>query len=32
MFPGGAAMPRVVPQDGATIAGAFIPGGVSDVV
>ncbi|KAH8996548.1 putative P450 monooxygenase [Lactarius hatsudake] len=27
MFPGGAALPRVVPSDGATIAGTFIPGG-----
>ncbi|KAH9171984.1 cytochrome P450 [Lactarius sanguifluus] len=29
MFPGGAALPRVVSPDGATIAGTFIPGGVS---
>ena len=32
MFPGAAAMTRVVPREGATIAGTFIPGGVSDVV
>ncbi len=29
MFPGFAALPRVVPPEGATIGGAFIPGGVS---
>ncbi|KAH9003881.1 putative P450 monooxygenase [Lactarius hatsudake] len=27
MFPGGTALPRVVPPEGATIAGTFIPGG-----
>lgn len=32
MFPGAAAMTRVVPREGATIAGTFVPGGVSDVV
>ncbi|KAH9057597.1 putative P450 monooxygenase [Lactarius vividus] len=29
MFPGGTALPRVVPPEGATIAGTFVPGGVS---
>ena len=28
MFPGTIAHPRVVPRDGAVIAGEFIPGGV----
>ncbi|KAI9459866.1 putative P450 monooxygenase [Lactarius psammicola] len=27
MFPGGAALPRVVPSEGATIGGTFVPGG-----
>ncbi|KAI0297040.1 putative P450 monooxygenase [Multifurca ochricompacta] len=27
MFPGGAALPRIVPREGAVISGVFIPGG-----